>query len=205
MPSLRDTFWEEIMRSANVVRLFVVAVLLTLVLAACGGGAAAPAASRKPANNQAPAKAEAPAAASGSLSAQGVDACKLITAEDVKRISAYGDAKFGGKEGYCEIIAGAGKLNIGVSLGMDTGVDMSGNPRLDLGNGVKGSTTGSGWLNQLTFPDRSTVNLIITGSSMQGEDTAHLKYTNADGKEMDAPSVYQAYAQAVLANVGKAK
>ena len=193
------------MRSANVVRLFVVAVLLTLVLAACGGGAVTPATSSKPANNQAPAKAEAPAAPSGSLSAQGVDACKLITAEDVKRISAYADAKFESKEGYCEIIAGDGKLNIGVSLGMDTGVDMSGNERIDLGNGVKGSTTGSGWLNQLTFPDSSTVNLIISGSSMHGEDTTKLMFTNGDGTEVDAPSVYRAYAQAVLANIGKAR
>jgi len=193
------------MRSANVVRLFVVAVLLTLVLAACGGGAVTPATSSKPANNQAPAKAEAPAAPSGSLSAQGVDACKLITAEDVKRISAYDDAKFEGKEGYCAVIAGDGKLNIGVSLGMDTGFDMSGNERIDLGSGVKGSTTGSGWLNQLTFPDSSTINLIISGSSMHGEDTTKLMFTNGDGTEVDAPSVYRAYAQAVLANVGKAR
>jgi len=194
------------MHSANVVRFVVVAIALTLVLAACGGGAAAPVASSNPSSsNQSSTKSEAPAAPSGSLSAQGIDACKLITAEDVKRISAYDDAKFEGKEGYCEIIAGAGKLNIGVSLGMDTGVDMSGNERIDLGNGVKGSTTGSGWLNQLTFPDSSTINFIITGSSMHGEDTAHLKYTNGDGTEMDAPSVYQAYAQAALANMDKAR
>ena len=195
------------MRSANVVRVVVVAVLLTLVFAACGGGGAvAPAASSNSSSSkQSSTQSQAPAAPSGSLSAQGVDACKLITAEDVKRISAYADAKFEGKEGYCEIIAGDGKLNIGVSLGMDTGVDMSGNERTDLGNGVKGSTTGSGWLNQLTFPDSSTINFVITGSSMHGEDTAHLKYTNGDGAEVDAPSVYRAYAQAALANIGKAK
>ena len=194
------------MRSANVVRFVVVTVLLTLVLAACSGGAAAPvASSNSSSSNQSSAKSDAPAAPSGSLSAQGVDVCKLITAEDVKRISAYDDAKFEGKEGYCAVIAGDGKLNIGVSLGMDTGVDMSGNERIDLGNGVKGSTTGSGWLNQLTFPDSSTINLIISGSSMHGEDTTKLMFTNGDGTEVDAPSVYQAYAQAVLANVGKAK
>jgi len=193
------------MRSANVIRFVVVAVLLTLVLAACGGGATTPAASNQPTNNQAPAKSEAPAAPSGSLSAQGVDACKLITAEDVKHISAYDDVKFEGKEGYCAVKAGDGKLNIGVSLGMDTGVDMSGNPRLDLGNGVEGSTTGSGWLIQLTFPDSSTINFIIDGSSMHGEDTTKLMFTNGDGTDMDAPSVYQAYAQAALANVGKAR
>jgi hypothetical protein len=88
---------------------------------------------------------------------------------------------------------------------MDTGVDMSGNERIDLGNGVKGSTTGSGWLNQLNFPDSSTVNLIISGSSMRGEDTSKLMFTKGDGTEVDAPSVYQAYAQAVLANIGKAR
>jgi hypothetical protein len=195
------------MRSANVVRFVVVVVLLALVLAACGGGgAAAPvASSNSSSSNQSSAKAQAPAAPSGSLSAQGVDACKLITAEDVKRISAYGDAKFEGKEGSCLIDAGAGKLSIFVSLGLDTGVDMSGNERIDLGNGVKGSTTGSGWLNQLTFPDNSTVNLIISGSSMHGEDTTKLMFTNGDGSDVDAPSVYQAYAQVVLANIGKAK
>jgi hypothetical protein len=193
------------MRSANVVRFVVVAVLLTLVLAACGGGAAPAASSSSSSGSQSSAKSEASAAPSGSLSAQGVDACKLITAEDVKRISAYDDAKFEGKEGYCSIDAGNGKLNIGVSLGMDTGVDMSGSERIDLGNGVKGSTTGSGWLNQLTFPDSSTVNLIISGSSMHGEDTTKLMFTSGDGTEVDAPSVYRAYAQAVLANIGKAK
>lgn len=194
------------MRSTNVVRFVVAAVLLTLVLTACGGGAATPAVSNNSSSsNQSSTKSEAPAAPSGSLSAQGVDACKLITAEDVKRISAYDDAKFEGKEGYCSIDVGSGKLNIGVSLGMDAGVDMSGNERIDLGSGVKGSTTGSGWLNQLTFPDSSTVNLIISGSSMHGEDTTKLMFTTGNGKDVDAPSVYQAYAQAVLANVGKAK
>jgi hypothetical protein len=194
------------MRSANVVRFVVVAVLLTLMLAACSGGAATPAASGNPSSSsQSSTKSEAPAAPSGSLSAQGVDACKLITTEDVKRISAYDDAKFEGKEGYCSIDAGDGKLNIGVSLGMDTGVDMSGNERLDLGNGVKGSTTGSGWLNQLTFPDSSTVNLIISGSSMHGEDTTKLMFTKGNGTDVDAPSLYQAYAQAVLANIGEAR
>jgi hypothetical protein len=193
------------MRSAHVVRFVVVAVLLTLVLAACGGGAAPAASSNSSPSSQSATKSEAPAAPSGSLSAQGVDACQLITAEDVKRISAYDDVKFKGKEGYCEVIAGDGKLNIGVSLGLDTGYDMSGNPRLDLGNGVKGSTTGSGWLIQLTFPDSSTINFIISGSSMHGEDTTRLMFTNGDGTEVDAPSVYQAYAQAALANAGKAR
>jgi len=192
------------MRTPNVIRCVVVAALLTLVLAACGGGAS-PAASSNPTSNQTPAKSEAPAAPSGSLSAQGVDACQLITTEDIKRISAYDGAKFEGKEGACLIDAGAGKLSIFISLGMDVGVDMSGNERIDLGNGVKGSTTGSGWLNQLTFPDSSTVNLIISGSSMRGEATSKLMFTTGDGTEMDAPSVYQAYAQAVLTNIGKAK
>lgn len=194
------------MRSVNVVRFVVVAVLSTLVLAACGGGAATPAASSNSSSgSQSPAKSEAPAAPSGSLSAQGVDACKLITAEDVKRISAYDDAKFDGKEGYCSIDAGGGTLNIGVSLGMDTGVDMSGNERIDLGSGVKGSSTSSGWLNQLNFPDDSSVNLIISGSSMHGEDTTKLMFKAGDGKDMDAPSVYRAYAEAVLANIDKAR
>lgn len=195
------------MRSANVVRFVVVAVLLALVLAACGGGgAAAPAASsNSSSSNQSSAKSEAPAAPSGSLSAQGVDACKLITAEDVKRISGYDSVKFEGKEGYCSVKAGDGQLNIGISLGMDTGFDMSGNERIDLGNGVKGSTSGSGWLIQLTFPDSSTINFIIDGSSMHGEDTTKLMFTKGDGTDMDAPSVYQAYAQAALANIGKAK
>jgi hypothetical protein len=195
------------MRSANVVRFVVVAVLLTLVLAACGGGGAAAsvASSSSSTTNQSSTQSPAPAAPSGSLSAQGVDACKLITAEDVKRISAFDDVKFEGKEGYCSIDAGDGKLNVGVSLGMDPGGIMSGMEPVDLGNGVKGVTTGSGWLTQLTFPDDSTVNIIISGSSMHGEDTAHLKYTNGDGTEIDAPSVYQAYAQAALANIGKAK
>jgi hypothetical protein len=193
------------MRSANIVRCVVVAVLLALVLAACGGGATTPAASSNPSGNTASVKSEAPAAPSGSLSAQGVDACKLITAADVKRISGYADAKFDGREGYCSIDAGDGKLNIGVGLGLDTGVDLSGNERLDLGSGVKGSTTGSGWLNQLTFPDSSTVNLIISGSSMHGEDSTQLMFTTADGTDLDAPSVYRAYAEAVLANIGRAK
>ncbi|CAG1005245.1 hypothetical protein ANRL4_03516 [Anaerolineae bacterium] len=179
------------------------------MLAACsGGGAATVATSNNPsASNQPSAKSEVsqPAASGGALSAQGIDACKAITADDVKRISTYDGAKFEGKEGYCEIIAGDGKLNIGVNLGMDTGVDMSGNERIDLGNGIKGSTTGSGWLNQLTFPDSSTINLIISGSALHGEDTTKLKFTKGDGTGVDAPSVYQAYAQAVLANVGKAK
>ena len=193
------------MRTTNVVRFVVVAVLLTLVLAACGGGEATPAASSNPSANSAPAKSEAPAATSGSLSAQGVDACKLITAQDVKRISAYDGATFDGKEGSCLIDAGAGKLSIFVSLGMDPGSTMSGMEPVDLGNGVKGVLTGSGWLTQLTFPDSSTVNIIISGSSMHGEDTTKLMFTKGDGTEIDAPSLYQAYAQAVLANVGKAK
>lgn len=193
------------MRSANVVRCVVVAVLLTLVLTACGGGATPAVSSNSSASNSPSTKSEAPAAPSGSLSAQGVDACKLITAEDVKRISGYGDAKFEGKEGSCLIDAGAGKLSIFVSLGMDTGAIMSGMEPVDLGNGVKGVTTGSGWLTQLTFPDDSTVNVIISGSSMHGEDTTKLMFTNGDGAEVDAPSLYQAYAQAVLANIGKAK
>jgi len=193
------------MRSANDVRFVVVVVALTLVLSACGGGAT-PAASSKPSSSsQSSAKSEAPAASSGSLSAQGVDACKLITAEDVKRISAYDSVKFEGKEGYCAVIAGDGKLNIGVSLGMDPGGIMSGMEPVDLGNGVKGVTTGSGWLTQLTFPDSSTINFIIDGSSMHGEDTAHLKFTKGDGSDVDAPALYQAYAQVVLANIGKAK
>jgi hypothetical protein len=93
------------MRSANVVRFVVVAVLLTLVLAACGGGAAPAASSSSSSGSQSSTKSEAPAAAaSGSLSAQGVDACKLITAEDVKRISGYDGATFEGQEGACLII-----------------------------------------------------------------------------------------------------
>ncbi len=192
------------MRYANVVRFVVVVVLTALGVAACGGGgAAAPAASSSSASsNQSSTSSPAAAAPGGSLSAQGVDACQLITADDVKRISGYDAVKFDGKEGYCSIDVGDGKLNIGVSLGMDTGVDMSGNPRLDLGRGVQGSTTGSGWLNQLIFPDSSTVNLIISGSSMHGEDTTKLMFTTGDGRDLDAPSVYRAYAEAVLTNIG---
>jgi hypothetical protein len=193
------------MRSANIIRFVVVAVLLTLVLAACGGGAASTASGSAASSKSSSAKSEASAAPSESLSAQGVDACKLITAGDIKRISAYDGAKFDGREGLCQINAGDGKLSLSVSLGMDTGVDMSGNERIDLGNGVKGSTTGSGWLTQLTFPDSSTVNFLITGSAMHGEDTAHLKFTTGDGTDVDMPVQYQAYAQAVLANIGKAK
>ena len=40
---------------------------------------------------------------------------------------------------------------------------------------------------------------------MRGEDTTKLMFTNGDDMEVDAPSVYRAYAQAVLANVGRAK
>lgn len=195
------------MRYANVVRFVVVVVLLALGVAACGGGgAAAPAASSSSASsNQSSTSSSAAAAPGGSLSAQGVDACKLITAADVKRISGFDSVKFEGKEGYCAVKAGDGKLNIGVSLGMDTGFDLSGNERIDLGHGVKGSTTGSGWLNQLTFPDSSTINFIIDGSSMHGEDSTKLMFTTGDGKEMDAPSVYRAYAEAALANIGQAQ
>ena len=152
------------MRSANVVRFVVVAILLPLVLTACGGGAAPAASSNSSSSNQSSTKSEAAAAPSGSLSAQGVDACQLITAEDIKRISAYDGTKFDGKEGSCLIDAGDGKLSVFVSLGMDVGVDMPGMERIDLGNGITGVNTSSGWLTQLTFPDDSTVNLIVSGS-----------------------------------------
>jgi hypothetical protein len=202
MPGLRHKqLWEEIMRSANVVRFVVVAILLTLVLAACGGGAAAPVAS----SNQSSAKSDAPAAPSGSLSAQGVDACKLITAADVKRISGYDSATFDGQEGACLINAGDRKLGINVVLGMDPGVDIPGMEQVDLGNGMKGTTTSSGWLVNIIFPDSSTVNLIISGYALHGDDTSTAMFTKGDGTDVDLPSQYQAYAQAVIANIGKAK
>ena len=191
------------MRSMYIVR-FVVVFALTLVLAACGGGAA-PAASSTPAANQAPAKSEAPAAPSGSLSAQGVDACQLITAEDIKRITGYDGATFDGKEASCLINAGDRKLGINVVLGMDPSVDVPGLKQVDLGNGIKGTTTSSGWLTNIIFPDSSTVNLIISGYALHGEDYSKALITKGDGTDVDVPSQYQAYAQAVIANIGKAK
>jgi hypothetical protein len=206
MPGLRHKqLWEEIMHSAHVVRFVVVAVLLTLVLAACGGGAAPAASSNSSPSNQSSTKSEAHAAPSGSLSAQGVDACQLITAEDVKRISGYDGATFDGQEGACLINAGDRKLGINVVLGMDPGVDIPGMEQVDLGNGIKGTTTSSGWLVNIIFPDSSTVNLIISGYALHGDDTSTALFTKGDGTDVDLPSQYQAYAQAVLANVGKAK
>ncbi len=194
------------MRFASVIRFVAVAMVLTLVLAACGSSAAAPATSSNPSSSkQSSTKSEAPAPSSGSLSAQGGDACQLITAEDVKRISDYDSARFDGKEGSCLINAGAGKLSIFVGLGMDPGVDMSGMERVDLGNGIKGVTTSSGWLVTIIFPDSSTVNISVIGSAMHGEDTTKALITKGDGTDADMPSQYQAYAQAVIANIGKAR
>ena len=194
------------MRFTNVARFVVVVVASTIVLAACGGGAATPAASSSSSSSsQSSAKSEAPAASSGSLSAQGVDACKLITAEDIKRISAYGGPTFDGKEGSCLINAGDGKLSLFVGLGMDPGADMPGMERIDLGNGLKGVTTSSGWLVTIIFPDSSTVNLSVSGSAMHGEDTTKALITKGDGTDADMPSQHQAYAQAIIANIGKAR
>ena len=163
------------------------------------------ASSNSSSSNQSATKSEAPAASDGSLSAQGVDACKLIAAEDVKRISSYDGTTFDGKEGSCLINAGAGKLSIFVGLGLDPGADMPGMERIDLGNGIKGVTTSSGWLVTIIFPDSSTVNLSVSGSAMHGEDTTKALITKGDGTEADMPSQHQAYAQAVIANIGKAR
>jgi hypothetical protein len=40
---------------------------------------------------------------------------------------------------------------------------------------------------------------------MHGEDTTKLKFTKGDSTEVDMPAQYEEYAQAVLANISKAK
>jgi hypothetical protein len=192
--------------------LSVVAVVVLLV--ACGGSNGVPA-SNNPAQptstSQPAALTQEPQSSSGPTgsSASIPQACALLTAADVEKITGYGGVAdsqdIGGEQGtLCTIVAGQGKFKVQINSSQFPIPIPPTAKRVELEGGAKGIVTdsgiGQGWMDLIEFPNYK-VTVGFSGPAVKLDpDNKIAEVTKSDGGTMTYEQAYEALARAVAHN-----
>lgn len=186
---------------------------LILLLAACTGKSTSPSNSQPTSAPQATAAPASSATKSTSNRAPVPQACALLTAADVEKITGYGngtaDSQQLGSAGIvedansCTIVAGQGKFKVEVLAGRAVPL-LPNRTTVDLEGGAKGVVKDSGigqkWMDMVKFPDYS-VTLGVSGTVAKIDpDKKIATVTKADGSVLTYEQVYEALARAVAHN-----
>jgi hypothetical protein len=201
LPRARHAFW------------FAFLLPLILLLAACAGKSTPASKPTQPTvAPQATAVPTSSATKSASNRAPVPQACALLTAADVGKITGYGngtaDSQQLGSSGVfedansCTIVAGQGKFRVEVLAGRAVPL-LPNRTTVDLEGGAKGVVKDAGnqkWMDLVEFPDYS-VTLLISGTAAKIDpDQKIATVTKADGSVLTYEQVYGALARAVAHN-----
>lgn len=177
-----------------------VALLLTT---ACGGG---PAGTRGTGAGPGDARSDATAsvgdAVGDGLTADGMDDCARVTAEDIRRVTGYETQEQRGYGSGCGHATPDGRFSVTAVGGRYVDLRSSlGGEHVPLARGLTGYVNGSGWLSTVIYPDGTSVSLVISGSALSHPvSRADYRVRLADGREVEAASLYRAFADAIVAN-----
>lgn len=136
------------------------------------------------------------------LSAEGADACALVTVDDVKRITGYVAAAQRHDGGACTYATPDSRLAVTVSTGRYVDLRSSlGGTHVPLARGLTGLLASTGWLTTVIYPDGTSVSLVISGRAMrQPSSRADIIVSLADGRDVEMATLYRALADAVVNN-----
>ncbi len=182
---------------------------LVALLAACGGGSAQPQPSVQATSAPAPTSA-APTAKAVSNEPRPPQACALLTAADVQKITGYGNgladsAPLGEGATSCTIIAGQGKVRVEVGAGKGVFPILPPAKTVDLEGGGKGIVKPSGigdqgWMSLVQFPGYGVTLLFGGTATALDPDKKIANVTKADGSVITYAQAYEALARAVAHN-----
>jgi hypothetical protein len=178
-------------------------LLIAVLLAAAAGGCSRDPRERETTGvpHRAMGRAVAAQGAAVGLSAARADPCSLVTSDDVRRISGYGDAvvRPPASRTSCTRRTPDDRFGIVVTLGPYVDLRASlGGTHVTLDRGLQGLHSASGWLTTIIYPDGTSASLVIGGTALDSHDSAAV--TLADGRVADAAAQYRAYAEAMVAN-----
>lgn len=182
------------------------AIAAGLALVACGGGAGSTAsATGTPPQAAGSGAAPEPPPAQGaeaSLSAEGMDDCERVTAADIHRVTGYDAVEQRGYGSGCGYATPDGRFSVTAVGGRYVDLRSSlGGTHVPLPRGLTGYVGSTGWITTVIYPDETSVSLVISGSAFSQPDSREdMRVRLADGREVEAATLYRAFAEAVVAN-----